>query len=143
MTDFYAKNFTKTRALPTQFVDGGEYGGRCRVYRDEIDTTTSMLAADKIYVGKLMPGERFLEGSIRYAAHGSSRTLILGDSGDDDRYLASTAVASAGVTQIAKADGFHYRNDGAEPIDLFLTIGGGALAAATGGIKIHYWVTRD
>lgn len=143
MTDFYAKNFTKTRALPTQFVGGGEYGGRVRVYRDEIDTTTSMLAADKIYVGKLFPGERFLEGTIRYAAHGSGRTLTMGDSGSATRYLTSTSVAAAGATQIAAAAGFHYRNDGLEPIDLFLTVGGGALAAETGGIKLHYLVTRD
>lgn len=143
MTDFYAKNYTKVIAVPPQLVGGGEYGGRCRVYRDEIDTTTSMVAADRIFVGKLYPGERFLEGSIRYAAHGSSRTLILGDSGDDDRYLASTSVAAAGVTQIAKADGFHYRNDTNAPIDLFLTVAGGALANAAGGIKVHYWVTRD
>lgn len=143
MADYYGVNFTKTRAVPTEFVGGGQYGGRIRCYYDEIVTTTAMTTADLIYVGKLYPGETFLGGWLYNAAHGSSRTAKLGDAGDDDRYLAATSTATAAKTDLGKVDGLGYKNDTPNVIDLFLTLAGGTLAASDDGFKLFYMVARD
>jgi len=137
MTDYNMVNYAKTVAVPAQRVDGGDYGGRGRDYFDQINTTTAMTTADKIFCGYLMPNERFLGAIIVSGAQGSGRTLKLGDAGDDDRYLDAASVASAAVLECRKIDGFGYKNSTPDPIPLFLTIAGGTLAALSPGLKIH------
>lgn len=135
-------NFTKTAAAPPTPVDPGEYGGLSRHDYDEITTDGTEAAADKIFCGKLMPGERFHEAVIVFGTMGASRTLQLGDAGDDDRYLTATSVASAGVAEARAATGFGYKNTTLVPIDLFLTVAGGTLAASQ-PIKVVIRKSRD
>ena len=81
-----------------------------------------------------MPGETFLTGWIIGADLGSATTLKLGDSGDDDRYLAATVFTTAGqCTQCAKAEGVGYKNTTTSPIPIILKTG---VEEATGAVEV-------
>lgn len=142
MSDYAASNYTKTTATPEQFVSGGEYGGRARSYYDTIATTTGMTAGATISLGVLRPGERFLFGQLKHVAHATGRTIKIGISGDDDKFLAAASIASAGTIDLG-GDGFGYKNETGADIEIFGTTAGGALAADAAGLKIAYLVARD
>lgn len=140
MADFNATNYARTQSVPSRSVDGGDYGGRQRVIYDEYVTTGSETTGDRIKIGSLRAGQRFLGGRLIYGAMGSGRTLRLGDLEDDDRYMAATSVATAGQSTVAAAAGF-----GHKPIqdhDLFLTVGGGTLANGR-AIKVRLSIVSD
>ena len=140
MADFNAVNYARTQSVPAGLVDGGDYGGRQRVVYDEYVTTGTEAVGDRILVGRLRAGQRFLGGRLVYGAMGTGRTLRLGDSNDDDRYLASTSAAAAGQAAIAAPAGFGHKPS--QDSDLFLTIGGGTLASGQ-SIKVSLSVVAD
>ena len=116
-------NYTKYAAPSPATFMGAEWGGKVRATHDTY-TFASAAADTEVNVGVLMPGEVFLTGWVIGAALGSTTTLKLGDSGDDDRYLAATAFATAGqCTQCAKAEGVGYKNTTTSPIPLVLKTG--------------------
>ncbi len=127
MADFNATNYTRTQSVPAALVDGGDYGGRQRVIYDDYVTSGSEAVGDRILIGRLRAGQRFLGGRLVHGALGAGRTLRLGDSEDDDRYLAATSVAAAGQVAVAASAGFGHKPG--QDRDLFLTIGGGTLAS--------------
>jgi hypothetical protein len=135
-------NFAKLAASPATLVDPGDYGGLSRHDYDELTTDGTETTGDRLFCGKLMPGERFHEAIVVFGALGAGRTLQLGDLGDDDRYLVATSVAAAGNAEARAATGFGYKNTTQQPIDLFLQIAGGALTAAQ-QIKIAVRKARD
>lgn len=143
MTARYMDNYALRNLVPRTPVLGGDYGGRVRNSYDQIATTTAMTTADTIAVGELLPGERFLGGEVLFVAHGSGRTVKIGDAGDDDRYLAATSIAAAGNAELRKIDGFGYRNDTAVPIPILATLAGGTLAADAKGLVVHFRTCRD
>ena len=140
MTDFSATNYARTLSVPPSLVDGGDYGGRQRVIYDEYLTTGGEVVGDRILVGRLRAGQRFLGGRIVYGAMGTGRTLKMGDAADDDRYLAATSVSGAGQASIAATAGFGHKSS--QDRDLFLTIGGGTLASGQ-PIKVRLSVVAD
>lgn len=107
-----------------------------------ITTDGTETTGDRIYCGKLMPGERFHEAIVVFGALGAGRTLQLGDAGDDDRYLVAASVAAAGNAEARAATRFGYKNATLQPVDLFLQIAGGALTAAQ-QVKIAIRKSRD
>lgn len=140
MADFNAANYARTQLVPPRSVDGGDYGGRQRVIYDEYVTTGGETTGDRIKVGTLRAGQRFLGGRMAYGAMGSGRTLRLGDPEDDDRYMAPTSVASSGQATIAAIAGFGHK--AVQDQDLFLTVGGGTLASGQ-SIKLRLSVVAD
>ena len=96
-------NFAKLSASPPGIVDPGDYGGQSRHDYDEITTDGTEAIGERLYCGRLFPGERFQEAVIVFGALGASRTLQLGDAGDDDRYMAAVSVASAGSAEARAA----------------------------------------
>ncbi|WP_282609467.1 hypothetical protein [Pelagibius sp. Alg239-R121] len=140
MADFNATNEARTRSVPPQLIDSGDYGGRQRVLYDEYVTTGSESSGDRIRVGTLRNGQRFLGGRLVFGAMGTGRTLKLGDSEDDDRYLAATSVSAAGSATVAAAAGFGHKPP--EDRELFLTVGGGTLAGGQ-AIKIRVSIVSD
>lgn len=140
MADFNATNYARTQSVPARLVDGGDYGGRQRVIYDDYVTTGTEALGDRILIGQLRAGQRFLGGRLVYGAMGAGRTLKLGDAADDDRYLASTSAAAAGQVTVAAAAGFGHKAD--EDKALFLTVGGGTLAAGQ-PIKVSLSVVAD
>ena len=126
-------NYTKYAAPSPATFMGAEWGGKVRATHDSY-TFASAAIGTEVNVGVLMPGEVFLTGWVIGAALGSATTLKLGDSGDDDRYLAATAFATAGqCTQCAKAEGVGYKNTTTSPIPLVLKTG---TSKATGAVEV-------
>ena len=142
MADFKALNYTKTLAVPAQAVDGGDYGGRTRHVYDEYVTTGAETTNDRIFVGTLDPGERVLDGWVLYGALGETVTLKLGDAADDDRLMRATSCWFASVTRLNVATGLGHKVQGAARVPLFLTIGGGTVAAGQ-AIRVHIAIGRD
>ncbi len=142
MADFDGKiraDYVDDRKL----VKGGDHGGAVRRYYDEIDTTVAMTTNDRIFIGQLGPGERFLGGKLYHGAMGSGRTVNIGDADDVDRFGAAISVAAEGVTDIQAKAGFGYRNTTQSAVNLFMTLAGGTFAAETNGLRISYLVGRD
>ena len=140
MADFYATNTAGSRSVPPVLANGGDSGGRQRVYYDEYVTAGSEVIGDRILIGKLRAGQRFVGGVLAFGAMGSSRTFKLGDADDDDRFLAATSVAAAGHVDVAALAGFGLKT--AKDADLFLTVGGGTLPGGQ-PVKICLRVVSD
>lgn len=143
MTAYFGSNATKRRATPPQAVDLGDQGGRVRHTYDEVATTTAMTTADTIELGLLPVGARVVGLQVGWVAHGTSRTVKIGDAGDDDRYLASTSVATAGASASLAAAGAGYRNTSGAPVAILATIGGGTLAANAAGLTFSLQYVQD
>ena len=135
-------NFARLAATPAQIIDPGDYGGLSRHDYDEIVTDGTENTGERLFCGKLMPGERFHEAIVVFGALGAGRTLQLGDPGDDDRYMVATSVAAAGNAEARAATGFGYKNATLLPIDIFLQIAGGLLTAGQ-LVKIVIRKSRD
>jgi len=126
-------NYTKYAAPSPATFMGAEWGGKVRATHDSY-TFASAAIATEVNVGVLMPGEVFLTGWVIGADLGSATTLKLGDSGDDDRYLAATVFTTEGqCTQCAKAEGVGYKNTTTSPIPIILKTG---VEEATGAVEV-------
>ena len=126
-------NYTKYSAPSPATFMGAEWGGKVRATHDSY-TFASAAIGTLVNVGVLMPGEVFLTGWVIGADLGSATTLQLGDSGDDDRYLAATVFTTAGqCTQCAKAEGVGYKNTTTSPIPIILKTG---VEEATGAVEV-------
>jgi hypothetical protein len=135
-------NFAKLAASPAAIVDPGDYGGLSRHDFDEITTDGTENTGERLFCGKLMPGERFQEAMVAFGALGAGRTLQMGDAGDDDRYMTATTAAVAGNTEARALTGIGFKNATLQPIDIFLQIAGGLLTAAQ-QIKVVIRKARD
>ena len=126
-------NYTKYAAPSPATFMGAEWGGKVRATHDSY-TFASAAKDTEVNVGVLMPGEVFLTGWVIGADLGSATTLQLGDSGDDDRYLAATTFTTEGqCTQCATAEGVGYKNTTTSPIPLVLKTG---TEEATGAVEV-------
>jgi len=126
-------NYTKYSAPSPATFMGAEWGGKVRATHDSY-TFASAAIGTLVNVGVLMPGEVFLTGWVIGADLGSATTLKLGDSGDDDRYLAATVFTTEGqCTQCAKAEGVGYKNTTTSPIPIILKTG---VEEATGAVEV-------
>jgi hypothetical protein len=141
MADLYGVNYALTVAVPPALVNNGDYGAAVRVVTDSYTTLGTEAVGDKIFVGYLAPGERFLYGVLVYGALGASTTLQLGDAGDSSRYMVAGSTAAAGNKDVRALAGVGYMNDTASPIPLFLTVGGATLAAGF-GIRSMLFISR-
>ena len=126
-------NYTKYAAPSPATFMGAEWGGKVRATHDSY-TFASAAKDTEVNVGVLMPGETFLTGWVIGADLGSATTLKLGDSGDDDRYLAATTFTTEGqCTQCAKAEGVGYKNTTTSPIPIILKTG---VEEAVGAVEV-------
>jgi len=135
-------NFAKLAASPAAIVDPGDYGGLSRHDYDEITTDGTENTGERLFCGKLMPGERFHDAVVAFRALGAGRTLQMGDAGDDDRYMTATTAAVAGNTEARALTGIGFKNTTLQPIDIFLQVAGGLLTAAQ-QVKVLIRKARD
>lgn len=102
-----------TNPIPTNKPDVTEYHGRVRYFMSTITVAAGSAIADTITWATLPVGARFLGNmsKLYFAAGAASSTLNLGDSGSAARYLAATAVTSAGsaTPEAANASGATYK----------------------------------
>ncbi len=125
------------KMLPTDF------GGRVRCVRDCVELVSSAAIGDVINLIRLPKGAKLLDDSELYfpAGLGASVTVKVGDSGDDDRYLAAVAVGNTAKTirldALKLSAGYALT---AEDV-ITLTVGVAAIAANTKiGVNLKYVV---
>jgi len=124
-------NYAKSVSLSVRDELGAEWEGKSRAIYDEF-TFSSHASGTTVNVGVLRKGEVYLGCEIVNAALGTGVTLQLGDAGNDARYMAAQAAASAGnIVGKEAGSGFGYK----APSDtvLVLKTGGGT---ATGKVQI-------
>ena len=143
MAAFKGTNSTLRGATPPSLVSNGDQGGRVRCTYDEITTTTAMTTADTIEVGLLPVDARVVGVHVSWIAHATSRTFILGDATDDNRYVASTDASAAGRSDALAAAGQGYRNTTGAPVPILLTLAGGTLAAGAKGYTVALFYLTD
>jgi len=124
-------NFTNITATPVVKADSSEWHGNLRVQYDSYEAS-SLADGSDISVARLPKGAKVYDVIVHFDALGASTTLKVGDSADDDRYIAATATTSAGqmsMSQEGAIAGFGYEQTA--ETDIILTNAG----TATGTIK--------
>ena len=96
MASVKGTNFTNITADPVVKVDSGMWSGKLRVQYDSFEAS-SLASGSDISVARLPKGAMVWDVVIMHDALGSGVTLKVGDAADDDRYVAATAAANAGV----------------------------------------------
>ena len=132
MASVKGTNFTNATADPVVNTDSSEWSGKVRVQYDVYEAS-SLASGSDIKVARLPQGAKVYDVIVHCDALGGSSTIKVGDSGDDDRYIAATSTASAGqmsMSQEGAIAGFGYEQTA--ETDVLLTTGG---ASITGTIK--------
>lgn len=123
-------NYAKFIAPTMRNLLGAEYGGKVRASYDEF-TFAGEAAGTLVNMGVLKKGEVFLGALLVAAALGSGVTVQLGDSVDDDRFIAATVCTSAVEAFKGKTDGVGYKATADTPLVLKTGV-----AAATGKVQL-------
>ena len=137
-------NITNIDATPVVNVDSENAGGKLRVFHDTYEAA-SLASGSDITIARIPVNATIHDVIVKADALGGSSTLKVGDSGDDDRYLAVVGTwNAAGQSQSMLAGsstgapttamtGVAYRTTA--ETDIVITTGG---ASITG--SIHCWV---
>jgi hypothetical protein len=113
----------------TGLIQANEQGGKVRSAFFSVNTTTQAISQnDTVNLAVLPKGARVIGVYVSFGAMGASATLTIGDSGAAARFLASTDVSSAGVTNAIATAGLGYETT-AETI-VIATAGGANYASA-------------
>jgi len=135
-------NYTNITADPIVNVDSEQLGGKLRVSYDTY-VASSLAQGSDITIGRVPANATIMDVILKCDALGGSSTLKVGDSGDDDRYLAVVGTWNAagqvqsmlgGSTAANTAmGGLAYRTTA--ETDIVITTGGAAISG-----NIHCWV---
>ena len=123
-------NYAKYASPTMRNLLGAEYGGKVRASYDEF-TFAAESAGTLVNMGVLKKGEVFLGAFLNAAALGTGVTVQLGDSGDDDRYIAATVCTSAVAAFKCAQAGMGYKATADTPLVLKTGVG-----AATGKVQL-------
>jgi hypothetical protein len=128
-------NMTKydAGALGSNWIDKQDIKGTTLTQIDTYEAS-SLALGSTIDMAQLPTGAKIVGVNLYFDALGASSTLKVGDSNDDDRYIASTASSSAGRSDTLLIDGAGYAtgtNSGDTRI--IVTTGG---ASITGTVKL-------
>ena len=135
-------NYTNITADPIVKVDSEVLGGKMRVSYDNFEAS-SLASGSDITIGRIPTNATIMDVVLKCDALGGSSTLKVGDSGDDDRYLAAVGTwNAAGQTQSmlggstaanTAMTGLGYRTTAST--DIVITTGGATISGS-----IHCWV---
>jgi len=135
-------NITNIDATPVVNVDSENAGGKLRVFHDTYEAA-SLASGSDITIARIPVNATIHDVIVKADALGGSSTLKVGDSGDDDRYLAAVgtwnaagqcqsmlAGSTAANTAVA---GLGYRTTAST--DIVITTGGATISGT-----IYCWV---
>ena len=135
-------NITNIDATPVVNVDSENAGGKLRVYHDTYEAA-SLASGSDITIARIPVNATIHDVIVKADALGGSSTLKVGDSGDDDRYLAAVGTwnaagqvqsmlggSTAANTAVA---GLGYRTTAST--DIVITTGGATISGT-----IYCWV---
>tara|TARA_R110002012_G_scaffold52547_2_gene134889 strand:- start:5026 stop:5466 length:441 start_codon:yes stop_codon:yes gene_type:complete len=142
MASVKSVNITNLDASPSVMIDSNNSSSPIMVWHDTYEAS-SLASGSDITIGRIPAGATIHDVILKCDALGGSSTLKVGDSGDDDRYLAAVGTwnaagqvqsmlggSTAANTAVA---GLGYKVNSAT--DLKITTGG---ASITG--TIYFWV---
>ena len=142
MSSVKGVNYTNITADPIVKVDSEVLGGKMRVSYDSYEAS-SLASGSDITIGRIPTNATIMDVVLKCDALGGSSTLKVGDSGDDDRYLAAVGTwNAAGQTQSmlggstaanTAMTGLGYRTTAST--DIVITTGGATISGS-----IHCWV---
>jgi len=142
MSSVKGVNYTNITADPIVKVDSEVLGGKMRVSYDSYEAS-SLASGSDITIGRIPTNATIMDVVLKCDALGGSSTLKVGDSGDDDRYLAAVGTwNAAGQTQSmlggstaanTAMTGLGYRTTAST--DIIITTGGATISGS-----IHCWV---
>ena len=142
MSSVKAVNITNLDATPIVKTDSETNGGKIRVSYDNYEAS-SLASGSDITIGRIPANATIMDVVLKCDALGGSSTLKVGDSGDDDRYLAAVGTwNAAGQTQSmlggstaanTAMTGLGYRTTA--EADIVITTGGATISGS-----IHCWV---
>jgi hypothetical protein len=142
MASVKAVNITNLDATPIVKTDSETNGGKIRVSYDNYEAS-SLASGSDITIGRIPANATIMDVVLKCDALGGSSTLKVGDSGDDDRYLAAVGTwNAAGQTQSmlggstaanTAMTGLGYRTTAST--DIVITTGGATISGS-----IHCWV---
>lgn len=135
-------NITNIDATPVVNVDSENAGGKLRVFHDTYEAA-SLASGSDITIARIPVNATIHDVIVKADALGGSSTLKVGDSGDDDRYLAAVGTwnaagqvqsmlggSTAANTAVA---GLGYRTTAST--DIVITTGGATISGT-----IYCWV---
>ena len=135
-------NITNMDATPVVNVDSENAGGKLRVFHDTYEAA-SLASGSDITIARIPVNATIHDVIVKCDALGGSSTLKVGDSGDDDRYLAAVGTwnaagqvqsmlggSTAANTAVA---GLGYRTTAST--DIVITTGGATISGT-----IYCWV---
>ena len=135
-------NYTNITATPIVKSDSEVAGGKIRVSYDNYEAS-SLASGSDITIGRVPANATIMDVVLKCDALGGSSTLIVGDAGDDNRYLAAVGTWNAagqvqsmlgGSTAANTAmTGLGYRTTA--ETDIVITTGGATISGS-----IHCWV---
>tara|TARA_R100001163_G_C5065548_1_gene203523 strand:+ start:3330 stop:3770 length:441 start_codon:yes stop_codon:yes gene_type:complete len=134
-------NITSLDSSPSEMVDSNNNSGNLHVWHDTYEAS-SLASGSDITIGRIPAGATIHDVILKCDALGGSSTLKVGDSGDDDRYLAAVGTwNAAGQAQSMLAGstaantavaGLGYKVSDAT--DLKITTGGATISGT-----IYFW----
>lgn len=149
MASVKGANITNMDATPIVKVDSENAGGKMRVFHDTFEAS-SLASGSDITIARIPKDATIHDVVLKCDALGSSVTLKVGDSTDDDRFIGVTGTwNAAGQTQsmqagsstgapIAAVTGLGHRTTA--ETDILITTGG---ASATGTIFCWVYYTTE
>ena len=142
MASVKGANLTNMDATPIVKVSSENAGGKIRVFHDTYEAS-SLASGSDITIARIPVNATIHDVIVKCDALGGSSTLKVGDSGDDDRYLAAVGTwnaagqvqsmlggSTAANTAVA---GLGYRTT--EATDIVITTGGATISGT-----IYCWV---
>jgi len=143
MASVKSVNITNLDASPSVMIDSNNSSSPLSVWHDTYEAS-SLASGSDITIARIPAHATIHDVIVKADALGGSSTLKVGDSGDDDRYLAAVGTwNSAGQCQSMLAGstaantavaGLGYKN-GDSALDIKITTGGATISGT-----IYFWI---
>ena len=135
-------NITNIDAPPVVNVDSENAGGKLRVFHDTYEAA-SLASGSDITIARIPVNATIHDVIVKADALGGSSTLKVGDSGDDDRYLAAVGTWNAAGQEQSMLGGSTAANTAVAGLgyrttastDIVITTGGATISGT-----IYCWV---
>lgn len=143
MAEFYSDQYTKLNAAKKLESNEGMIPRARHLFFRYVAPATGMPAAgDTIKLNKLPKGARVTGGFLTWSTGAATATLAIGITGNTGKYLAATAITTAGTSAIARASTATYGLESTGEEEILGTLATAGLAASQ-EIKGHLEYVLD
>ena len=130
MANFYGANYSKTIAVPKEFIDFGDVGGEVKCLYDSFTYTAAPAQNDLVYIGKLPKGARVIQVIAKAADGGGTGVIDVGVAGDVDAFIDGLDHSAAAAVKVSSTESGMFAGRLAAETDVIAKIITAATAAA-------------